>query len=155
VVRALLRQPGWRVPTGSAEGFIRRVLALRVPGRLLSELAPLLAVMRQVNQQLAYSDARIAAVARADERVERLQRVAPEEVDEGRLIRAVRMGLGLEQDHRFLRELFQRVNPLLRSRLGVGKVPANRSRSGLPYDLRPLFFRPCFISCRVAASSTE
>jgi transposase len=75
VIRALLRQHGWRVPTGSAEGFIRRVLALSLPGRLLSELAPLLAVMRQVNQQLAYSDARIAAVARADERVERLQTV--------------------------------------------------------------------------------
>jgi transposase len=75
VVRALLRQHGWRVPTGSAEGFIRRVLALRVLGRLLSELAPLLAVMRQVNQQLAYSDERIAAVARADERVARLQTV--------------------------------------------------------------------------------
>ena len=26
---------------------------------------------------------------------------------------------------------------------------------GAPYDFRPLFFRPCFISCRVAASSTE
>jgi hypothetical protein len=75
VIRARLRQDGWRVPTGSAEGFIRRVLALRVPGRLLSELAPLLAVMRQVNQQLAYSDARIAAVARTDERVARLQTV--------------------------------------------------------------------------------
>ena len=75
VIRALLRQHGWRVPTGSAEGFIRRVLALPLPGRLVSELAPLLAVMRQVNQQLAYSDERIAAVARADERVQRLQTV--------------------------------------------------------------------------------
>jgi transposase len=75
VIRALLRQHGWRVPTGSAEGFIRRVLTLSLPGRLLSELAPLLAVMRQVNQQLAYSDERIAAVARADERVQRLQTV--------------------------------------------------------------------------------
>jgi transposase len=75
VIRARLRQHGWRVPTGSAEGFIRRVLALALPGRLLSELAPLLAVMRQVNQQLAYSDERIAAVARADERVQRLQTV--------------------------------------------------------------------------------
>jgi transposase len=75
VIRALLRQHGWRVPSGSAEGFLRRVLALSLPGRLLSELAPLLAVMRQVNQQLAYSDERIAAVARADERVERLQTV--------------------------------------------------------------------------------
>jgi transposase len=75
VIRALLRQHGWRVPTGSAEGFIRRVLALALPGRLLSELAPLLAVMRQVNQQLAYSDERIAAVARTDERMQRLQTV--------------------------------------------------------------------------------
>ena len=74
VVRARLRQHGWRGPTGSAEGFIRRVLALGLPGRLLSELAPLLAVMRQVNQQVAYSDQRIAAIARADARVERLQR---------------------------------------------------------------------------------
>jgi transposase len=75
VIRARLRQDGWRVPTGSAEGFIRRVLALSLPGRLRSELAPLLAVMRQVNQQLAYSDERIAAVARADERVARRQTV--------------------------------------------------------------------------------
>jgi transposase len=75
VIRALLRQHGWRVPTGSAESFMRRVLALALPGRLLSELAPLLAVMRQVNQQLTYSDERIAAVARADERVQRLQTV--------------------------------------------------------------------------------
>jgi transposase len=75
VLRARLRQHGWRVPPGSAEGFIRRVLALSLPGRLLSELAPLLAVMRHVNQPLAYSDERIAAVARADERVARWQTV--------------------------------------------------------------------------------
>jgi hypothetical protein len=66
VIRARLRQDGWRLPTGSAEGFIRRVLALSLLGRLLSELAPLPAVMRHVNQQLAYSDERIAAVARTD-----------------------------------------------------------------------------------------
>jgi len=53
LIRALLRQHGWRVPTGSAEGFSRRVVALPLPGRLLSEVAPLLAVMRHVNQQLA------------------------------------------------------------------------------------------------------
>ena len=75
VSRALLRQHGWRVPSGSADGFIHRVLALALPGRLRSELAPLLAVMRQVNQQLAYSDAQIAAVARTDDRVARLQTV--------------------------------------------------------------------------------
>jgi transposase len=53
LIRALLRRHGWRVPTGSAETFSRRVMALRLPGRLLSEVAPLLAVMRHVNQQLA------------------------------------------------------------------------------------------------------
>jgi transposase len=42
---------------------------------LLSEVAPLLAVMRQLNQQLAYSDERITALTATDERVRRLQSV--------------------------------------------------------------------------------
>jgi transposase len=73
--RALLRQHGWPVPSGSAEGFPRRVMALPLPGRLRSEVAPLLAVMRHLQQQLAYSDERIAAVTQTDERVRRLQSV--------------------------------------------------------------------------------
>jgi hypothetical protein len=36
------------VPSGSAEGFPRRVLALPLPGRLRSEVAPLLAMMRHL-----------------------------------------------------------------------------------------------------------
>src|SRR6266542_5927086 len=75
LVRALQRQRGWRVPTGTAEGFSRRVAALPLPGQLMSEVAPLLAVMRQVNQQLAYSHERIAALTQTDERVRRLQSV--------------------------------------------------------------------------------
>ena len=75
LIRALLRRHGWRVPTGSAETFSRRVMALRLPGRLLSEVAPLLAVMRHVNQQLAYSDEVIEAVTRPDARVQRLRTV--------------------------------------------------------------------------------
>jgi transposase len=63
---ALLRRHGWRVLTGSAETFGRRVMALPLPGRLLSEVAPLLAVMRTVNQQLAYSDDVIEAVTRPE-----------------------------------------------------------------------------------------
>ena len=66
LTRALLRRHGWRVPTGSAETFSRRVMALSLPGRLLSEVAPLLAAMRTVNQQLAYSDGAIEAVTRPD-----------------------------------------------------------------------------------------
>ena len=51
------------------------MLALPLPGRLRSEVAPLLAVMRHLQPPLAYSDERIAAVTATDERVRRLQSV--------------------------------------------------------------------------------
>jgi transposase len=57
VVRSLLRQHAWRVRTGAAETFTHRVRELPLPGRLLSEIAPLLAVFRPVNQQLPDSSA--------------------------------------------------------------------------------------------------
>ena len=63
------------MPTGTAEGFSRRVLALPLPGRMRSEVAPLLAVMRQVTQQVGYSDERITALTVTDGRVRRLQSV--------------------------------------------------------------------------------
>ena len=75
VIRALLRQQGYRVPSGSAEGFIQRVRALPLPGRLLSVVAPPLAVMRPLNRQLAYSDATIEHLAVQDPRVPRLRSV--------------------------------------------------------------------------------
>jgi hypothetical protein len=36
LIRALLRQHGYRVPSGSAGGFLQRVRDLPLPGRLLS-----------------------------------------------------------------------------------------------------------------------
>lgn len=75
VIRSLLRQHGCRVRSGGAEAFSQRVRDLPLPGRLLSEIGPLLAVMRQVNQQLAYSDERIEAVTRGDARVRLLRSV--------------------------------------------------------------------------------
>ena len=75
LIRALLRQHGYRVPSGSAEAFFHRVLALALPGRLLSTIAPLLAVMRHLNTQLTYSDAVIERVTAHDERVQRLRTV--------------------------------------------------------------------------------
>jgi transposase len=76
VIRSLLRQHGYRVRSGGADAFIVRVCALPLPGRLLSEVGPLLAVMRQVNQQVAYSDERIEALTTTDSRV-RLLRTVP------------------------------------------------------------------------------
>jgi transposase len=75
LVRSLLRQHGYRVPPGSAEGFVQRVRDLPLPGRLLSVVAPLLAVMRHLNQQLAYCDERIEHLAVQDPRVPRLRSV--------------------------------------------------------------------------------
>jgi len=75
LIRALLRQQGYRVPSGSAERFVDRVQALSLPGRLLSVVAPLLAVMRPLNRQLAYSDATIEHLAVQDPRVPRLRSV--------------------------------------------------------------------------------
>lgn len=75
VIRALLRQQGYRVPSGSAEHFIQRVQGLPLPGRLLSVVAPLLALMRPLNQQLAYCDERIEHLAGQDPRVPRLRSV--------------------------------------------------------------------------------
>jgi transposase len=75
LIRALLRQHGYRVPSGSAERFIQRVRGLPLPGRLLSVVAPLLAVMRPLNQQLVYSDGAIEHLAIQDPRVPRLRSV--------------------------------------------------------------------------------
>jgi transposase len=75
LIRALLRQHGFRVPSGSAESFVHRVQGLPLPGRLRSVVAPLLALMRPLNQQLAYSDATIEHLAVQDPRVPRLRSV--------------------------------------------------------------------------------
>jgi transposase len=63
------------VPSGSAENVTQRVQRLPLPGRLLSVVAPLLALMRPLNQQLAYCDERIAHLAVQDPRVPRLRSV--------------------------------------------------------------------------------
>ena len=73
--RALLRQHGYRIPSGSAEGFLARVRALALPGHLRSLIAPLLAVMRHLNHQLAYSDEVIDHISTEDARVQRLRTV--------------------------------------------------------------------------------
>jgi transposase len=72
LIPALLRQQGYRVPSGSAESVVDRVQALPLPGRLRSVVAPLLAVMCHLNRQLVYSDATIQHLAVQDPGVPRL-----------------------------------------------------------------------------------
>ena len=75
LIGALLRQHGYRVRSGSAEGFLARIRSMSLPGLLLSQIAPLLAVMRHLNAQLAYSDQAIERAAIHDARVQRLRSV--------------------------------------------------------------------------------
>ena len=72
VIGGLLRREGFRVATGDAANFARRVERLALPGRLKSEIAPLLAVMISVNRQLDWADGRLEHLAKSDETVERL-----------------------------------------------------------------------------------
>jgi len=76
VVRALLRKDGLRVPTGSAEHFPERVAKMGLPGWLQSEVAPLLAAIVKVNEQLAWCDAAVEHATKDDPAVA-LLRTAP------------------------------------------------------------------------------
>jgi transposase len=75
LARALLRQHGLRVGTGTPERFAERVGRLGLPGQLLSEVAPLLALLLQLNQQIAFLDDVIEEVGRQQESVRRLRTV--------------------------------------------------------------------------------
>jgi transposase len=75
LIRALLRQHGYCVPSGSAPAFLHRVDAMVLPGPVRSLIGPLLAVMLPLNRQLAYSDDVIEHLAAQDARVQRLRTV--------------------------------------------------------------------------------
>lgn len=114
LIRALLRQQGYRVPSGSAEACVQRVATLTLPGRLCSTIAPLLALMRHRNAQLAYSDAAIEQLAAHDARVQRLRTVP---------------SLGPVTATAFVATLdaVQRVRPAHQVEASLGLVPRERS----------------------------
>jgi transposase len=71
-VGAQLRQEGLRVGTGDSEYFAQRVAALTLPERLQAQVAPLLAVLKQVNEQVAALDEALEQLCRQDEQLRRL-----------------------------------------------------------------------------------
>lgn len=75
VLRALLRQEGYRLPSGSSTQVPARLARLTLPPGLALTLAPLQAVIAMVTGELATLDARLAAWAKADAVVTRLQTV--------------------------------------------------------------------------------
>jgi transposase len=75
LIRSLLRRQGYRVGSGTAKKFVDRLDKLELPEDLLSEIAPLLAVMGPLNEQIQECDTRIGELSKNDEVVARLQTV--------------------------------------------------------------------------------
>ena len=71
VVRALLRQYGYRLRSGATESFLSRVAELELPADLQAEIAPLLRAMQSVNEQLTALEQQTETLAQDDEVVQR------------------------------------------------------------------------------------
>jgi hypothetical protein len=72
LIRALLRQQGYRVRSGGAATFSERVGELELPDALRAQMAPLLGVMDSVNAQLKVMDKALAEQAKTHEVATRL-----------------------------------------------------------------------------------
>jgi len=72
LVQALLSGEGIRVPTGSSVCFETRLEKLDLAEHLRAEIAPLLALLRPLNEQIERLDERLGELAVKDERVKRL-----------------------------------------------------------------------------------
>lgn len=72
LLRAVLRQDGWRLPTGSVEAVEARLEPLALPAGLTTILAPLRSALRELNALIAHADRTVAAQAAADPVARRL-----------------------------------------------------------------------------------
>ena len=75
LVRALLRQSGYRLGTGSAEQVPTRLGRLPLPPALADRLAPLRRLLETLSEEIAALDARCQTMAAQDAIVQRLQSV--------------------------------------------------------------------------------
>ena len=75
LLRAQLRQEGYRLGTGSAEATVARYMRLAVPAPLRSALAPVLELLAQVHPLIAAASAEARTAASADPIVRRLMTV--------------------------------------------------------------------------------
>jgi len=66
VAKTLVRRDGLRVAGSASETVAERIAALALSPTLASELTPLFAVLRPLNEQIAAADQRVSAVAKAD-----------------------------------------------------------------------------------------
>jgi len=72
LLRSVLRQEGWRLPSGSVERVDRRIAALPLPAELLAILAPLRTWLGELNRLLGLADTAVADLAATDPIARRL-----------------------------------------------------------------------------------
>jgi transposase len=79
LMKALVRRDGLRIAGGPSHRILERLAAVETTGApsptLASELAPLVALIRPLNEQIHAADARLAALAAGDPNVARLMTV--------------------------------------------------------------------------------
>lgn len=75
VVRALLRQEGLRIRSGAPAAFRRRVAEVSLPAALTPIVAPLVALLTQLDELIAAADRRLTQRARTDPTMRRLTTV--------------------------------------------------------------------------------
>ena len=72
LTKALLRREGCRLASGAAEHTLAKLAALPLPPTLAAELAPLVALLPGLDQEIAAADARLAQYLAGDPVVRRL-----------------------------------------------------------------------------------
>ena len=72
LAKSLARRDGLRIAPGASERFLARLAAVELSAELAAELAPLVALLRPLTDEIAAADARIAAAVDADPLVQRL-----------------------------------------------------------------------------------
>jgi transposase len=72
LVRAVVRREGVRVPGGAAESLLTRLESLALPAAVDAILAPLRAVLRQLNAEITAQDEAVEVRATADATTQRL-----------------------------------------------------------------------------------
>jgi transposase len=66
---SLIRAAGLRVASGGPHTFVERVERVQMPGELKAQVAPLLAVMLHLNEQIAFLDGVLERLSQQDEQV--------------------------------------------------------------------------------------
>jgi transposase len=75
LIGAIVRREGWRIPPGSSSAFLNRVKALELPKHLRTEIMPLLALMKTLNEQIKRADGQLEKIVKDDAVVKRLATV--------------------------------------------------------------------------------